>query len=181
MDLQIILDHWYASGGTTVKNTLANAERHQRWGFNPQSRKIPLSKKCNPLQYSCLENSEDREAWQATVHGVAESQTWLSYWAQTCLRYPSEFQNITIICDLICLYTGTLFMARFANEALLLNVQLEQTNLTSAKINVPFKEYLRPHIPFYSNFIKLACYHCFLFYGIWKCRKDCQFKSNFIS
>ena len=27
----------------------------------------------NPLQYSCLENSMDRGAWQATVHGVSES------------------------------------------------------------------------------------------------------------
>ena len=27
----------------------------------------------NPLQYSCLENSMDREAWHATVHGVAKS------------------------------------------------------------------------------------------------------------
>jgi len=26
-----------------------------------------------PLQYSCLENSMDRGAWQATVHGVAKS------------------------------------------------------------------------------------------------------------
>ena len=26
-----------------------------------------------PLQYSCLENSMDRAVWQATVHGVAES------------------------------------------------------------------------------------------------------------
>ena len=26
----------------------------------------------NPLQYSCLENSIDREAWRATVHGVAK-------------------------------------------------------------------------------------------------------------
>ena len=26
----------------------------------------------NPLQYSCLENSADRGAWWATVHGVAE-------------------------------------------------------------------------------------------------------------
>ena len=27
----------------------------------------------NPLQYSCLENSMDRGAWQATVHGITES------------------------------------------------------------------------------------------------------------
>ena len=32
----------------------------------------------NLLQYSCLENSMDREAWRATVRGVAKSQTRLS-------------------------------------------------------------------------------------------------------
>ena len=32
----------------------------------------------NPLQYSCLENSIDREAWQATGYGVEKSQTQLS-------------------------------------------------------------------------------------------------------
>ena len=32
----------------------------------------------NPLQYSWLENSMDREAWQATVHGIIKSQTRLS-------------------------------------------------------------------------------------------------------
>jgi len=32
----------------------------------------------NPLQYSCLENPMDRGSWQATVHGVAKSQTRLS-------------------------------------------------------------------------------------------------------
>ena len=31
----------------------------------------------NPLQYSCLENPMDRVAWQAAVHGVAQSRTWL--------------------------------------------------------------------------------------------------------
>ena len=28
------------------------------------------------LQYSCLDNSMDREAWRSTVHGVTKSQTW---------------------------------------------------------------------------------------------------------
>ena len=32
----------------------------------------------SPLQYSCLENPMDTGAWQATVHGVAKSQTQLS-------------------------------------------------------------------------------------------------------
>ena len=32
----------------------------------------------NPLQDSCLENSMDRGAWQATVHGIAKSQTQMS-------------------------------------------------------------------------------------------------------
>ena len=32
----------------------------------------------NPLQSSCLENPMDKEAWQATVHGVAKSRTRLS-------------------------------------------------------------------------------------------------------
>ena len=44
-------------------------------------RLIPGSGRCpggghgNPLQYSCLENSTDRGAWRATVHGVAKSLT----------------------------------------------------------------------------------------------------------
>ena len=32
----------------------------------------------NPLQYSHLENSMDRGAWQATVYEVTKSLTWLS-------------------------------------------------------------------------------------------------------
>ena len=29
----------------------------------------------NPLQYSCLENSMERGAWWAAVHGVTKSRT----------------------------------------------------------------------------------------------------------
>ena len=32
----------------------------------------------NPLQYSCLENSMDRGAWRAAVHGVTKNRTRLS-------------------------------------------------------------------------------------------------------
>ena len=35
----------------------------------------PLEKGVVPTPVSCLENPMDRGAWQATVHGVAESQT----------------------------------------------------------------------------------------------------------
>ena len=31
----------------------------------------------NPLHCSCLENPRDRGAWQASIYGVAQSQTWL--------------------------------------------------------------------------------------------------------
>ena len=37
-------------------------------GSIPGSRRFPGEGNGNPLQYSCLENSMDRGAWQATVH-----------------------------------------------------------------------------------------------------------------
>ena len=43
----------------------------------------------HPLQYSCLENSMDRGTWQATVHRVTKSQTWLSNTNIIYYRMPS--------------------------------------------------------------------------------------------
>ena len=40
----------------------------------------------NPLLYSCLENSMDRAAWWATVHGDAKSWTVLSTHVHTHTR-----------------------------------------------------------------------------------------------
>ena len=37
----------------------------------------------NPLQYSCLENSMDREAWWATIHRVTKSRTRMGSRAHT--------------------------------------------------------------------------------------------------
>ena len=50
----------------------------RRPGFDPWVGKIPGDGNGSPLQYSCLENTIDRGAWQATVHGVAKSRTRLS-------------------------------------------------------------------------------------------------------
>ena len=58
-----------------VKNVPANAGD---LGLIPGSGRSPGEGKGNQLQYSCLENSMDRGAWQATVHGVTKSQIQLS-------------------------------------------------------------------------------------------------------
>ena len=47
-------------------------------GSIPGCRRSPGRGHGNPLQYFCLENPMDRGAWRAIVHGVAESDTWLS-------------------------------------------------------------------------------------------------------
>ena len=56
--------------------------RHQRIhlqcggpGFDPWLGKSPWRKEQLPLQYSCLENSMDRGAWQVTVHEVTKNRT----------------------------------------------------------------------------------------------------------
>ena len=41
----------------------------------PGSGRSPGEGNGNPLQHSCLENPMDGGDWQATVHGVAKSQT----------------------------------------------------------------------------------------------------------
>ena len=44
-------------------------------GSIPWSGRSPGEGNVNPLQYSCLENSMDRGAWWAVVHGVTKGQT----------------------------------------------------------------------------------------------------------
>ena len=60
-----------------VKNLPANAGDIRDAGSIPGSGRSPGEGNGNPFQYSCLENHDDREAWQATVHRVAKSQTQL--------------------------------------------------------------------------------------------------------
>ena len=68
-------------GGTSGKEPACQFRRHDRHEFDPWVRRIPWRRRWfpgNPFQYSRLENPVDRGAWEATVHGVTESQTRLS-------------------------------------------------------------------------------------------------------
>ena len=62
-------------GGSDGKEPACNAGD---LGLLPGLGRCPGEGKGNPLQYSYLQNPMDRGTWQATVHGVAKSQTWLS-------------------------------------------------------------------------------------------------------
>ena len=48
-------------GGSVVKNPPANAGDTGDTGSIPGSGRFPWRRKCNPLQYSCLENPKDKE------------------------------------------------------------------------------------------------------------------------
>ena len=56
-----------------IKNLPANAADAKDVGSFPRSGRSPGVGNGNPLQYSCLENSMGRAAWQATVYGVAKN------------------------------------------------------------------------------------------------------------
>ena len=89
-------------GGSDSKESACNDP------WVPGSGRSPGEGNGNPLQYPCLENPVDRGAWQAAVHGVAESWTRLSnghtpslplrrlpnpYWSMGC-----EWRHYTCSC-----------------------------------------------------------------------------------
>ena len=61
-----------------VKNLLASAGDTGEMGSIHESGRSPGEGNGNPLQYSCLENTMNRGASWATVHGVTRNQTRLS-------------------------------------------------------------------------------------------------------
>ena len=58
-----------------IKNLPVNAGITRDLGSIPGLGRSPGVGNGNLLQYSCLENPMDREAWQTTVHGVTKSRT----------------------------------------------------------------------------------------------------------
>ena len=100
-----------------VKNPPANAENAREAGSIPGSERSPGVGNGNPLQYSCLENSMGRAAWQATVYGVAKSQAWLSTHAlihlvgsEVCFCYSISVKFPNLLTVAICWYFLSFFV-----------------------------------------------------------------------
>ena len=85
-------------GGAVLKNLPANAGEAGVWGSISGSRRAPGVANGNPLQYHCLENSMDRGAWWAVVHGVTKSWTRLSMhiWTHVHIWAHMHKHDVTI-------------------------------------------------------------------------------------
>ena len=71
-----------SQGALVVKDLPTNTGDAGEDRFDPWVRRTPGVGNGNPLQYLCLENSMDRGAWQATVHGVAKP--YIEKWSISC-------------------------------------------------------------------------------------------------
>ena len=76
-------------GGSVVKNPTASAGDIRNVGSIPGLGRCPGEGNGSPLQYSCLENSKDRGAWWATVHGVTKGH--IHWWDK-----PVLYQEVSV-------------------------------------------------------------------------------------
>ena len=81
---------WGFPGGASGKESACNAVDTGEMGSIPGSVRFPGVGNGKPLQYSCLDNFVDRDAWQATVHGVTKNWTQLSNRACMHARKPDR-------------------------------------------------------------------------------------------
>ena len=98
-------------GGSDSKKSACNAEDP---GSIPGSGRSPGGERGDPLQDSRLENSMDRGAWWATVHGVAKSGTYHDRYLPTKLVYNIGSSSFPFCCF-------PLFLSLIAEEGFLIS------------------------------------------------------------
>ena len=97
----------FPSGSVVKKNLPANAGDARDVGSIPGLWRSRGEGNGHPLQYSCLENSMDRGAWWAAVHGVPKSWTQLSDWEHahapigpSTIGWKDNFFSLNFFCHL---------------------------------------------------------------------------------
>ena len=126
------------SGGSAIKNLPASAGE-LNYILGPG--RSPGEGNGNPLQYSCLENPMDREAWWATVHGVAKE-----------LDMTQQLNNSnTCVCitDSLCCTEETL-KSHYTSIKMLFKIPKFQARTWSRKgsKNLQFNQRLNAYIHF---------------------------------
>ena len=76
-----------------VAQTVKNLPAMQEMGLIPGLGRSPGGKHDSLLQRSCLKNSMDKGAWQATLYGVTKSQIWLSDEYFHCVNHNPLLQR----------------------------------------------------------------------------------------
>ena len=109
-------------------------------GSISESGRYPEEGYSNPFLYSCLENPMEREAWQATVHGVAKSGTWLSTHTHTHTyryryryRYRHKHKNIQGWFPLGLIWPGLISLLSKGLSRVFSNTTIQKHQLFSAQ------------------------------------------------
>ena len=106
------------------KESACNAGDGGRHKFIPGSGRSPGGGCGNPLQYSCLENPMEREAWWTIAHRVTKSQTRVKKWNTHSRTHTRQGYILPF-----CLFN---LHAEFSTVQSLSHVQLSVTSWTAA-------------------------------------------------
>ena len=90
---------WLADvpGGSSGKESACQAGNARDAGSITGSGRSPEGRHGYPLQYSCLENPMDREAWWVTIHRVAKSRT--RHKTEHTHRPRLKFSRLILYCE----------------------------------------------------------------------------------
>ena len=136
----IKLSHnWTSQVMEVVKNLPANVGDTRDRGLIHKLGRSPGIGNSNPLQQSCLENSKDRGAWWAPVHGVAHCCRWPRGLAHKHLTTKQLKNNLLVLLYLMNLWVSKMSRVQVGissthdtNQANLItgNWQLDQSGAT---------------------------------------------------
>ena len=129
----------------TVASPMAQQEtvclqsrRHRRCRFNPGSGRSPGEGDGNPLQYSCLENSSDRGAWQATSTGWRRAgHSWAH--THTVIKLVSRFRTLCQQSEILRCYETSLCRRSTASSVFLKCIS-SRVHSVCSKLGVYYKK-----------------------------------------